>query len=719
MSDRPNIWRDEHGIPHIEARDEAGLYWGQGYVHARDRGLQLLLMRILVQGRTSECLEASAEALEIDQFFRRMNWCGEADCEFVQLAPEAETLLARYCDGVNAALAQKCPWELRWLGYRPESWCIADSIAVSRMIGYLTLSQSQAEMERLVIEMIQAGVPRGRLDELFPGLLDGLDTQLIRGVRLGYRVVPPEVLWSIALPRMMASNNWVVAGKKTASGHPILANDPHLEGNRLPNVWYEVVMRTADRYAIGATMPGAAGVLVGRTNDVAWGATYAFMDAVDSWIEHCRQGRYYREPDRWLPFRQRTELIRRKKQPPVEITFHENDHGVLDGDPCEDGYYLCTRWAAARSGGTTLSQILKMWSVKNVEDAMDVLGQVETAWNFVLADRHGNIGYQMSGLLPKRREGVSGLIPLPGWKPENDWLGFVSPGELPRCLNPDRGYIATANNDLNELGLAKPINLPMGPYRSERIACLLESQVALTPSDMFAMQLDVYSTQAERYMDILRPLLPDSEQGEILREWDLHYAADSRGAFLFEAFYRSLYREVFGDRGFGQAAVDYLVTETGTFVDFYWNFDRVLLSEKSVWFNGEERDELYRRVAAIALAVAPQAWGKTRQYLMRHLLLGGKLPRFLGFDWGPVVMVGGRATIRQGQLYRMGKRTTTFVPSLRFVSDLGEDVCYTNLAGGPSDRRFSKWYRSDLRNWLTGTYKEISPDGNSKKSPFT
>ena len=718
MKRRSEIWRDEHGVPHIEAQDTSSLYWGQGYVHARDRGLQMLLMRILVQGRAAECLDGSDATANVDKFFRRMNWCDDTQPAVAALTPEAKKHLADYCAGVNQAFAEHYPWELKLLGYRPEPWCIENSIAVSRMIGYLTLAQSQAEMERLVVEMVQADVPRDKLDELFPGQLGGLDIELLKSVHLHHRIVPIDVAWGVALPRMMASNNWVISGSKTATGIPILANDPHLEGNRLPNVWYEVVLRIGDRYAIGGSMPGAAGVLVGRNNDVAWGATYAFADGVDSWVERCRDGKFYREPDGWVPFRVRQELIKRKKKPPLEISFYENDHGVLDGDPNQEGNFLCTRWASGRSGGVTLAQILKMWDVQGVEQGMDVLGQFETAWNFVLADRHGNIGYQMSGLLPRRREGIGGLIPLPGWEPVNDWCGFVCHTDLPRCLNPSRGFFVTANNDLNEYGQVQPINLPMGSYRADRIAQLLEQGDTLTLSDMCEMQFDVLSLQAQRYLDILRPLLPNTQQGRILRDWDLRYTAASQGAFLFETFYRALYREVFGAHGLGQAVMDHLRTETGTFVDFYVNFDRVLLSDNSAWFNGQCRDEVYRQVATTALEVEVKTWGETQQYVMRHLLLGNKLPRFLGFDQGPIVMIGGRATIHQGQIYRSGQRTTTFVPSFRLVTDLAEDACYTNMAGGPSDRRFSGWYCSDMQRWLAGKYKDVSAKADQDRHPF-
>ena len=713
-----HIWRDEHGVPHVEADTKSAACWGQGVVHATDRGMQMLLMRILGQGRVSELLDASDASLQIDTFFRRMNWTGNMAAQLESLDGEPGECLASYTDGVNSVLQKRRPWEFRLLGYRPEPWRAEDTIMISRMIGYVTLQQSQAEMERLLVEMVQAGVSDERLEALFPGLLEGLDRELLQSVRLGERVVPPEVLWQIGAPRMMASNNWVLSGAKTKSGKPLLCNDPHLEGNRLPNAWCEVALHINGGYVIGGSMPGATGVMIGRTADVAWGATYTFMDSVDSWIERCKDGRYFREPDTWSPFRERREVILRKKKESVERVFYENDHGVLDGDPHEQGDYLATRWAAADSGAESVRQLLQIWDVENVEQGMDTLGKIQTTWNFVLADRHGNIGYQMSGLSPKRKPGTSGLAPLPGWKQENDWRGFARPEELPRAYNPAKGYFVTANEDLNRYGRQQAINLPMGPYRAERIAELLEQGEEFSPAQMQRMHYDVYSPQAEKFMEILAPLLASSEQAAILRDWDFRYTAQSEGAFLFECFYRHLFREVFGAGGVGRDVVEYLANETGVFADFYFNFDRVLLAETSVWFGDRSREEVYREVATQSLDVQPRPWGRDQQFTMSHLLLGGKLPRWFGFDRGPVTAIGGRATIHQGQIYRSGGRTTTFVPSYRFVADLASDDFLSNLLGGPSDRRFSKWYCSDLHNWLSGKYKRIAHRTDGKKLRF-
>ena len=712
-----HIFRDKNGTPHIEATTTNDMYWGQGFVHARDRGVQMLMMRVLGQGRLCELLNDSEESLGIDKFFRQMNWHNNLEREFDKLEEKYQGYLQSYTDGVNAALTEKSPWEYKLLGYKPEKWHPNDSIMISRMIGYLTLAQSQAEMERLFIEMVQADISHEKLEELFPGNLGELDIDLLKKVSLGERIVNPSSLWDMGAPRMMASNNWVIGGARTKSGQPILANDPHLEVNRLPNVWSEIVLSSGGRYIMGGTMPGVPGVLTGRNQNLAWGVTYAFVDAVDSWVEDCKDGKYRKE-GKWNDFHIRTETIRRKKADDVEVNFYENEHGVLDGNPHRPGFYLATRWTGADSGAVTIRAFFDIAEATTAKEGMNIIGQVETGWDFVLADKAGDIGFQMTGKVPKRRAGISGFVPLPGWDAKNDWDSYIQVDEMPRILNPKPNFFATANNDLNEYGKIPPINMPMGSYRAERINALLAEKDDFTVEDVFAMHADLYSLQAERFMAILRPLLPNTPQGDILREWDLHYDAASQGAYLFEAFYKELYREVFGKNGFGEAALDFLYDESGTFIDFYQNFDRVLLTENSVWFGDMSRDELYRKVAVKSLNIESKAWGSRQQYTMSHMLFGGTLPKFLGFDRGPITGVGGRATINQGQIYQSAGRTTTFFPSLRMVTEMGEDKLYSNLAGGPSDNRFSKWYISDLENWLNYHYKVTKPNSPNEDEEF-
>ena len=704
----PRLARDRNGIPQITATEEAALYFGQGMAHATDRALQMLLMRIVGQGRLAETLDSRDESVRLDRFFRRANWSGNTQAPLEKLAPRERALLDAYCQGVNRVLTRRIPWELKLRRYHPEPWKPEDVVLLLRMLGYLTLAASQGEIERLLVEMVQADVPEDKLGELFPGILGSLDVELIKRVQLGERLVSTQ-LWERAVPRMMASNNWVVAGHKTRSGKPLLANDVHLEGNRLPAVWCEMCLQCRDRYLLGGTIPGVPGVLSGRNNDLAWGVTYAFIDAEDSWIERCKDGKFYREDgNRWVEFRRRTEVIKRKGLSPVPFVFFENDHGVLDGDPAVEGYYLATRWAPAESGAGALQASFGLLRATKVDPGMELVGGVETGWSFVFADQHGDIGFQMSGLVPKRREGISGFVPLAGWKSENDWQGFVPPDDLPREKNPPNGLLATANDDLNRYGRTAPINIAMGPYRADRIRELLATRDDFQAEDMCRMQFDLYSREAEEFMSILKPLLPQLPAADVLRNWDLKYTPDSVGASLFEEFYSELFREVFGKGGMGPDVVDALRRETGAFIDFYHNFDRILRSEKSVWFNGRAREDIFREAVGVALKKPLRQWGQVQRFMMTNIFFNGRAPAFLGFDRGPFTAKGNRATIHQAQLYTSGGRRTSFLPSFRIVCDLSQDEARTNLAGGPSDRRFSKWYDSDVKNWLEGKYKRLS-----------
>jgi penicillin G amidase len=704
------IDRDEHGVPHVHASSAADLYRGLGYCHGRDRALQALLTRILVWGRGGELLETSEEMLSFDRFFRRLGFAHGAE-ELARSLPEPKrALLGSYCDGLNQALRRSTPWELRLARYGPAPWTAADTIMLTRAIGYVQIAQHQAVIERLLVEMVQGGVSERQLEELFPGLLDGLDMELLREVRLGERNVPDGVRWGRLVSPAIASNGWVIGPAKTASGFPVLANDPHLEVNRLPAVWYEVVLEQGERFCAAATMPGVPGPLIGRTSELAWGATYSCLDAVDSWVEECRDGRYRRfdGEERWLPFERRTETICRRGKPPVELTVYENEHGVLDGDPSRPGLYLATRWAAGDAGANAIAGIFDLFETERVEDAMEIFGRFEISFNWLIADRDGDIGYQMSGRMPVRRDGWSGLFPAAGWDPSNDWDGFAPPTELPRVRNPEAGFIATSNDDLNHLGRLHPVTAPMGNDRGARINELLARREGWTVGDIREMQLDVYSGQAERFLGVLGLHLPPGPAGDVLRRWDRRYDLGSEGASAFEAFYAELLGDVVGGVC-GDEVIEHLLGQTSVIAGFFGSFDRVLLDERSAWHGEEGRDAAFARAAERALARPAEPWGVQQRFVMRHLMFGGRVPRKLGFDRGPYSLPGGRATIQQGQIFVLDGRKTTWAPSYRLVADLSEDVLHTVLAGGPSDRRFSRWYASGLEDWLAGRLKRLRP----------
>jgi penicillin amidase len=700
------ISRNAQGIPKVIAKNESDIYFGMGYCHAMDRGSQMLLMRILGQGTAAQHLANEPEMLEIDRFFRQMNWKGNLETELEKFTDAEKEKLTAYCEGVKRSFSKKPPWVFkRLLKYTKFDWSIEDILLLGRMSGYLTLAQSQGEIERLFIEMVQNDVSKEKLEELFPSILGDYDADIIKKIALQGKIVPDAIKWSTMIAPLMASNNWTVAGRKTKSGSPILSNDPHLEINRIPTVWYEMQFELLDKAAYTATMPGISAMLIGRNKDLSWGATYTFMDAMDSWIEQCKDGKYLKD-DKWHDFKIRKEIIHRKKDKSIEFTIYENEHGYLEGNPFEEGYYLANRWSGSLGGADSIKNGLKIWTAKGVEEGMDILGKLEMSFNWVLADTQGNIGYQMSGLLPIRKNGNSGFTPLIGWKSENDWQGFHSHEDLPRRFNPTEGFIATANENLSNYGNVNPHTITMGDYRAERINSMLAEKENVTIEDIKEMHYDTYSVQAAKFMPFIKPLLPNTENGEILKNWDVCYDIDSKGAYLFEQIYRMLYAEIFGEV-LGKEVNDFLQNETGIFIDFYANFDAILLADTSKWFGNRTKTEIYRSAIEKVLQQKAKAWGDYNQFYLTDIILGEKLPKFLGFNKGPFPLPGGRATIHQGQVYKSNGRQTSFAPSFRMVTDMSEETIFTNIAGGVSDKRFSKYYTNDFKNWQSKIYKKI------------
>ena len=282
------------------------------------------------------------------------------------------------------------------------------------------------------------------------------------------------------------------------------------------------------------------------------------------------------------------------------------------------------------------------------------------------------------------------------------------PLELPRSINPDEGFIVTANNDLNHLGVVEPMTLPMASYRAERIRQLILEKPKLTVEDMQQIHYDRYSCQADQFMQIIHPLLPKTKRAEYLHTWDLRYEGDSFGATDFERVYYALLILVFGEMGIGREAMQELTANTSIFAMIHGNFDHILLGDSSVWFAEHSRTELYKRAIEQALSADPARHGELSKQWINNLLFEGKLPKFLGFDY-QLTLVGSRATIPQVQVFSAAGRSTTFAPSLRIICDFSSDELHANNPGGASDRRFSKYYTAGLKEWEQGIYDTFSP----------
>lgn len=708
IHDTIKIQRTDQGVPQITSSNREDLAFGVGYMHAMDRMVQVMMVRTLAQGRVSERFAGTDRLIALDKHFRWLFLEKGLDQEIDKLSPDIKCELDAYCMGINSVLEEKQrPLEFLLTGYHPEPWGIRDTILTGKIMSYIGLAQGQAEVEKFIVQLIQQGVDEERIRALFPTLSDPLDVQLLREIQLDQEVVPGR-LWHHVIPAFSSSNNWVISGTKTASGHPFLAADPHMEIGRLPPIWYEMVWRIEEHTTMGVTMPGLPVIVFGRNESIAWANTYGFMDMMDYFIEECRDGDFLYDGE-WIPFRKRTEVIRPKHHKPIHLTFYENHHGILEGTPTKPGKYLCLAFSGRMDTGAEIFNILMHTDdIHTVREAQNRYRHLHMpTFNWVFADREGNIGYQMCGKLPIRAEGVSGLVPVPGWTSENDWRGFENPARLPSAYNPPEGFFATANNNLNAYGEANPVNLAMAPYRVDRIRELLAAKDDIDLEYLKHMQYDTHSLQAERFMDQLEPLLPDTPEGQALRDWNLQYDPDSLGAALFESVYTQLIKTTFGKYGIGVEAIGHLLERTGVFINFFGNFDEVLMDVSSVWFDEVSREEQFNEAIEAGLQTEPVTLGKSRQINFSNIFFDGRLPGFLGFDVRNVALPGSRATIPQCQVFHMLGQIAVVGPSYRMIVDVNEPGMWTNLPGGPSGNRFSPWYKTDLDHWKAGGYKKL------------
>ena len=253
------------------------------------------------------------------------------------------------------------------------------------------------------------------------------------------------------------------------------------------------------------------------------------------------------------------------------------------------------------------------------------------------------------------------------------------------------------------------MTLPMPGYRADRIRELLEKKAGLTVDDMKKIHYDRYSKQAEVFMEIIQPLLPSTKNGDILKNWDLKYDAASLGATLFERIYLELLKLVFGENGMGVDIIAHMITDTSMFAMLHGNFDQVLLKETSAWYGDRSREQIYQTAIDRGLKEPAVPYGQTRKIYIPNIFFAGQLPKIFGFDYGPYEHIGSRATVAQSQMFKAMGHPATFVAVYRMIADLDRQELHNNNAGGPSDRRFSKYYKTGLTEWMSARYHVYKP----------
>jgi penicillin G amidase len=600
-----DIVRDADAIPHVFATNKADALFGLGYVHAQDRLWQMELQRRIGFGRLSEVLGAAA--VPQDRFLRTVGFGRAARSAWASTPDWAKQQIDAYVAGINAFLtthhAGALPPEFTLLRFEPEPWTGADVIVWVKMMAWDLSANYSFELLR---HDLAAKVGAGRMAQLMPpyapnglsivadpaegessrsGGSDGSDRSDRLG-RLGFVRAQPtyatDATYLAALMRGLStgdpainrvllggtteglgSNNWVVDGTMTASGKPLLANDPHLSA-RLPSTWYLAHVSGGDFEMIGATLPGAPAVALGRNRFIAWGATNVGADVEDLYREHLDESGTHaefagaQEPITVVP-----ETIVVKGAPPIALKVRITRHGPLVSDainannaesktgpkapPLEP---LALRWTALDADDATVPAFLKLNEARNwTEFTASLRDFVSPSQNFVYGDVDGHIGYYAPGRVPVRASG-DGSMPMDGWSAAAEWTGWVPFDELPHTFDPPDHFIVTANHRPAGPGYRHLLGLEWPePYRAQRITDLIHEAGAanrkLTPDAFARIQADTVSLHAKALLPLLvahahAETASDQQAMAALKAWNMDATADSAAAAIFGAWFHHL-----------------------------------------------------------------------------------------------------------------------------------------------------------------------------------
>ncbi len=523
LNEKVTVRRDERGIPYIEAKNDDDLYFAQGYVTASDRLWQMDLFRRNARGELAEILGNAV--IEEDKRHRTFGFAQEAEAEYAQAPPRARALLEAYAKGVNAYIAsldaKNLPPEFLILQYKPRLWTPADSLIVVKNFFEALSSTWRLDIMREALADLPMDKRAGMMPETSPldVLVVGKDTKtgsatpLSRphasasaSVELLRALAADQEIESRSLARLglyadalAASNNWVVSGKHTASGKPLLANDPHLAPSA-PSIWHMVHLTAPGVRVCGVTAAGLPGVVIGHNDRIAWGFTNVGPDVQDLYLEKfdANNPHHYQTPSGWRDAEVRHEEIKVRKgftdnsTNTVTLDVVITRHGPIIFEKDSKRYAL--RWTALDPKLNNADGLYALNRARNWKEFQAaVKGYTGATQNMVYADTAGHIGYYAAGVVPIRRSG-DGKVPYDGSTDAGEWTSYIPFDKLPHAYDPPSGIIVTANQRI--VGTDYPYFLTHSwaqPYRARRIFDLLNQKQKLTSDDFRAIQGDIYS----------------------------------------------------------------------------------------------------------------------------------------------------------------------------------------------------------------------------------
>jgi penicillin G amidase len=711
------IARDADGVSTISAGDDDDLAFGLGFVHAQDRLFQMELQRRFAAGRLAEIF--GPQALPVDKEMRVLGLYRAAEAEIPYLSPEVNRAFQSYAAGVNAFLVTRhgaLPPEFLLLNLRPEPWHEADSLVWGKLMAFQLDGNYRGELLRAAMART---ISPDDMAFLYPQYPKNAPTTLAamlpiyRRLALGrlYRMLPPS------LGPHYASNNWVVDGKHSMSGKPLLANDPHLAFGA-PGYWYLARLKTPQHTITGATAAGVPLVVIGHNDHIAWGFTTTTADVEDLFVEKVDPTNpgHYLTPGGSAPFITRQEKILVRGARAVTLTVRATRHGpvlsdVLPPGTADPGYVLAlsaTFLVPDDRGAEALWRVDRAADWPSFRDAWR--GFVGPMQNTVYADDGGTIGFIAAGLVPIRGKG-EGWMPAPGWTGEYDWKGFIPFDQLPQATNPPSGRFVSANNkivpDSYPYFISRDWDLT---NRAERIVALLDRTPVQTPQTSAAIEADTLSLMAKRLVPLMTRIAPaDAASREALnrlRRWNFHMDRGKVAPLLFTAWLREFSHEVLFDR-FGDAIAGYW--------DLKPRVIEAVLTRRPAWCADPKRREaetcatrLVRSLHA-ALAELRRAygddmnkwrWGRAHIALFANPVFS-RVPVLRDWIDASISTPGGYDTINRGpSVIRTAQHPfdQVFGAGLRIITDLASPdnarmIIITGQSGNPLSSHFADFVR--------------------------